>query len=436
MIGYYFRIALLSLRSNWWLSLLMVVAIALGIGVCMTIVTVNYIMGSDPIPSKSDQLYYVQLDGWNPNDAFRDGNEPPDQLTYLDATALMRAQPAFRQTATSGSSLVLEPENSEEKPFIASARTGFADFFAMFDIPFLYGGGWTAADDESLARVIVLSRETNDRLFGGENSVGRTLRASGEIFTVVGVIDEWSPIPRFYDITTGPFDEVEDVFFPFNLIVELELPRNGNTNCWKPSGDGLQAFLNSECVWIQFWAELPSSAEKASYLQFLNNYATEQKALGRFQRPLNNRLSDVNEWMDNQRVVQDEARIMLVLAVFFLAVCLLNTIGLLLSKYLGRAAEIGLRRALGATRGTVFLQYTTESALIGVAGGVLGIGLTWLGLRGLRGLFGEQLENLVHMDWVMVAAAVALAIVSSILAGLYPAWRACNVQPASQLKAQ
>ena len=54
MLPYYFRLALLSIRNNLWLSLLMVAAIALGIGVCMTIVTVNYIMGSDPIPSKSD----------------------------------------------------------------------------------------------------------------------------------------------------------------------------------------------------------------------------------------------------------------------------------------------------------------------------------------------------------------------------------------------
>ena len=322
------------------------------------------------------------------------------------------------------------------QPFIASTRTGFADFFTMFDVPFLFGSGWSANEDEDRALVMVLSRATNDRLFGGENSVGRTVRASGHTFRVVGVMDDWSPLPRFYDITTNPFDQVEDVFVPFNLIVELDLPRNGNTNCWKPSGDGLQAFLNSECVWIQFWAELPSSAEQQSYLEFLNSYVLQQKELGRFQRPLNNRISDVNQWMDNQQVVQAEARILLVVAILFLAVCLLNTIGLLLSKYLGRAPEIGLRRALGASRGTVFAQYTIESALIGVAGGVVGVGLTWLGLHGLHLLFGDLVDNLVQLDWVMVLTAVVLAIASSILAGCYPAWRACAIQPAGQLKAQ
>lgn len=436
MLPYYFRLALLSIRNNLWLSLLMVAAIALGIGVCMTIVTVNYIMGSDPIPSKSDQLFYVQLDSWDPNGAFREPDEPPNQVTYLDAMALMQAKPALRQAAMAGASLIVTPEDADLKPFIERIRATYADFFPMFEVPFVYGGGWTQAEDDNRTLVMVLSKTINDRLFGGENSVGRTVRASGHTFTVVGVMDDWSPVPRFYDVTTNPFEETAGVFVPFNLITELDLPRNGNTNCWKPSGDGMQAFLNSECIWIQFWAELPTVTDQQAYLDFLNGYVLQQKELGRFQRPLNNRLNDVNTWMDKQQVVQDEARILLVVAVLFLAVCLLNTIGLLLSKYLGRSPEIGLRRALGASRGTVFTQFTVESALIGVVGGVFGIGLTWLGLRGLELLFGDIVDNLVQLDWVMVASAVLLAIVASILAGLYPALRACNVQPAGQLKAQ
>lgn len=436
MFAYYVRMALLSIRKNWWLSLLMVAAIALGIGVCMTIVTVNYIMGSDPIPQKSEVLHYVQLDSWDPNDPYDEPNEPPDQLTYLDAMALMDAKAASRQTATAGASMVLRPEDPDINPFLVSTRTSFADFFPMFDVPFLYGSGWSAEEDDNRSLVMVLSKETNERLFGGENSVGRTVSAGGHVFTIVGVIDDWDPIPRFYDVTTGPFNDVEDTFVPFNLIVELDLSRSGNTNCWKPTGDGVEAFLNSECIWIQFWAELPDPTAQREYLSYLDQYVTEQKALGRFERPLNNRISDVNAWLDNQQVVQDEARILLVVAVLFLAVCLLNTIGLLLSKYLSRAPEIGLRRALGASRSAIFTQYTIESALIGVAGGVIGIAMTFIGLKGVRALFGEVVENLVHMDWVMVVSAVALAIVASILAGLYPAIRACNIQPASQLKAQ
>ena len=254
---------------------------------------------------------------------------------------------------------------------------------------------------------------------------------------MVGVLDEYQPVPKFYDVTNDPFGEVEDIFIPFNVSIEYEFPRNGNTNCWKaPDGDGIEAFLNSECVFIQFWAELRNETEKQDYMAFLNAYVEQQKELGRFPRPLNNRLSNVMEWMENQEVVQDDAQVMLGLSLLFLVVCLLNTIGLLLAKFMGKATDISLRRALGATRSSLFIQHMIESGLIGLGGGILGLGLTWLGLRGIEMLFEDIVENLVSLDWVMVVTAIVLAIVSALLAGLYPTWRACRIAPASQLKIQ
>lgn len=435
MTVYYLRLALISIRRNPILSALMVAAVGLGIGACMTIVTVNYTMGGDPIPQKSDVLFYVQLDSWDPNRPFAAPDEPPDQLTYLDAMALMKASRATRQTASSRLSVVIEPQGDDIKPFIASGRASFADFFAMFDVPFIFGAGWDRSADNAREQVVVLSRELNDRLFGGENSVGRILRVDGHIFHVVGVIDTWIVTPRFYDLTTGPFNETAEIFVPFNLIVDLRLNRSGNTSCWKPTeGNGLQAFLNSECIWTQYWAELRDQQEKSDYLAFLDSYVNEQKTLGRFPRPLNNRLSDVTQWMENQKVVLNEARMLLALAVMFLMVCLLNTLGLLLSKFLGKAPEIGLRRALGASKRTLFVQHLVESGCIGVAGGLVGLVLAKGGLMGIEALFGGPTEHLVHMDWIMVLTAIALALVSTMAAGLYPTWRACNIVPATQLK--
>jgi putative ABC transport system permease protein len=169
-------------------------------------------------------------------------------------------------------------------------------------------------------------------------------------------------------------------------------------------------------------------------MDFLNTYVEQQKTLGRFPRPLDNRLSNVMEWLENQEVVDDDARVMLGLSLLFLLVCLFNTIGLLLAKFLGKSGEIGLRRALGASRTSLFVQHMIESGLIGLGGGIVGLGLAWLGLKGIDLLFGEFVENLVDMDWVMVLTAIGLAIVCALLAGLYPTWRACRIEPASQLK--
>ncbi len=435
MFTYYLKLGWLSIRRNPLLSTLMVAAIAIGIGACMTIITVNYVMSSNPIPQKSDQLFYVQVDSWDPVERDGEGFEAPDQMTYLDAMALMKADRAYRQVASNRSGLVLEPESDEERPFSVNTRNTWADFFPMFDLKFIYGSGWDDSADRNLERVVVLSKEINERVFGGENSVGRSVRMNGMDFQVTGVLDEFIPVPKFYDVTNDPFGETEEVYIPFNVAVEYEFPRYGNTSCWKsPDGDGFDAFLNSECVWIQFWAELRNENEKQDYMAFLNAYAEQQKELGRFPRPLNNQLSDVMEWMENQEVVADDAQVMLGLSLLFLAVCLLNTIGLLLAKFLGKAGDISLRRALGATRSTLFAQHMIESAMIGLGGGILGLGLTWLGLRGIEMLFGEMVENLVGLDWVMVMTAIGLAIASALIAGLYPTWRACRILPASQLK--
>jgi len=437
MFSYYFKLGLLSIRRNPSMSTLMIAAIAVGIGASMTIITVNYVMSSNPIPQKSDQLFYVQLDSWDPNDEDEDGFEPPDQLTYIDAMALMKDRKAYRQIASNKSGLVLEPQGEDERPFSVQTRNTFADFFPMFDLRFIHGDGWDDTADRNLERVVVLSKEINERVFGGENSVGRQLRLNGMDFQVVGVLDDFLPVPKFYDVTNGAFDEPEDLFIPFNVAVEYELPRNGNTNCWKPiEGDGLNAFLMSECAWIQFWAELRNDTEKQDYMAYLNAYAEQQKELGRFPRPLNNRLNDVMEWMEEQEVVDDDTQVMLGLSLLFLVVCLLNTIGLLLAKFLGKSGDISLRRALGASRSSLFIQHMIESGLIGLGGGVFGLGLAWLGLRGIEMLFGDFVENLVGMDWVMVLTAIGLAIMSALLAGLYPTWRACSIAPASQLKLQ
>ncbi|HZW59925.1 MAG TPA: FtsX-like permease family protein, partial [Woeseiaceae bacterium] len=172
------------------------------------------------------------------------------------------------------------------------------------------------------------------------------------------------------------------------------------------------------------------------YLAFLDSYVNSQKELGRFARPLNNRISDVMRYLEAEEIVDDSVRIMLVLAILFLVVCLLNTIGLLLAKVMRRSGDISLRRALGAPRGAIFTQYIVEAGLIGFTGGLFGLLLTWFGLQGIRGLYADLqfVDKLAQLDWLMVLAAIALAILSALGASLYPTWRACGIHPASQLK--
>ncbi len=435
MLLYYLRLSALSYKRNPILSTLMVLAVAIGVGSYMVVFTLNYVMGGDPIPHKSDQLFHLQLDSGDPNREY----DPPSQLTYIDTMALLESDIPLRQTPSSKFGGVIEPLNPELRPFTIVGRGTSADFFPMFDVPFQYGSGWSRDADTNREQVAVLSRETNERLFGGADSVGEDVVFNGRNFRVVGVLDNWKPVPKYYDVNNGPFDPEEDMFMPWHHVVDMNLPRSGNTNCWKPlEGSGQQAFLNSECVWIQYWVELPDADSEADYLNYLDSYVAQQKEIGRFERPLNNALFDVEEWLIREEVLPDETRILSLLAAMLMAVCLLNTIGLLLSKFLGKSAEIGARQALGAHRGSLFTQHLIEAGFIGALGGLLGLGVASLGLEGIKRLLGEELmvTDWIQLDPTIAVYTIGLAIIATIIAGLYPIWRACNVNPAIHLKTQ
>lgn len=438
MFNYNVKLALKSMRRNPIMTSLMVAAIAVGIGVSMTTLTVHYMMSGDPIPEKSDVLFAVAMDSWSPLRPFDEDypERPPHQLTFHDAERLVEMAQAKRQTAMFESSLIIEPDGQDELPFEAGARVTSGDFFAMFNVPFIYGGGWDRSADESRASVVVLTRDLNERLFGGEDSVGRRVTMQGRQFQVVGVIDNWEPTPRFYDPINGGFQEINEMFIPYSLTLGLELGSTGSDWGWKSEDiTSFEQWLNSEALWVQYFVELDNPRDRDEYLSHLNAYVGEQKKLGRFERPLNNEIYNVMEWMAFHEVVANDAKVLLGLSFMFLLVCLLSTIALLLTKFVGKTVEISLRRALGASRRVIFKQQIVEVALIGFAGGLIGLGLARLGLSGIEAVY-DAPPGLVRLDWVMMFSAIGISIVSGMIAGLYPAWRVCQVPPAAQLKTQ
>lgn len=437
MFTYHLKIALTSLRRNPILTALLIGGIALGICVSTTFIALRHVFEKDPLGGKSKTLFYVRLDNWDPQRAYTadDPKSLPSMITYRDMRELMKSNIPTRQTGTFRTRYFVHPDPKVGRPYAEDVRLVFSDFFTMFDVPFQYGGPWDKNADAKPEPVIVIDQNTNQKLFGGVNSVGRTVRLEDRNYKVVGVLGPWNPPVRFYDLTQGLGPRVEPIYMPFNFTPVLEIRTFGNSDGWKDSGgDGYAGFLNSETTWLEFWAELPTPEKQQAYREFVNNYVRDQKKIGRFERPLHTEVTSMPELMKELQIVPPAIRSLAIVSVLFLIVCSLNLIGLLLGKFLARIPEVSVRRALGASRLQVFWQHVVECEMVGIAGGAIGLAISVAMLK----LIAKFIPNgdVVRLDAEMIVVSIFLSLIAGLMAGIYPAWRVCSVAPAMQLKVQ
>jgi putative ABC transport system permease protein len=436
MFAYYLELALRSLKRSPGLTALMVLAIGFGVAASMTTYSVFRAVSGDPIPWKSSQLFVPQIDMWGPKGRGDDG-APPEALDYTDAMALMRDHRAKLQSAMYMITPSVVPADAGKHPINVTGHAVYSEFFPMLDVPFLYGSGWSTADDTERAAVAVISSKLSQKLFGDGSSVGKTLNLEGKDYRVVGVMKNWNPQPRFYDVVnSGGFSTTaDDVFVPFERAIATGIVNDGNTNCDAiPKESGFVGLQHSDCVWIAYMAELDDASSVSAYRQYLDGYAHAQQQSGRFGWAPNNRLRNLPDWLDAEHVVPSDTKVSLLVALGLLIVCLVNTAGLLLAKFLRRSSEIGVRRALGAPRMAIYGQFLTEAGIVGLAGGVIGLLLTGLGVAGVSWVLPKDIASLAHTNISLLMLTLLVAVVSTVLAGLYPTFRASRVQPAWQLK--
>jgi putative ABC transport system permease protein len=286
-----------------------------------------------------------------------------------------------------------------------------ADFFKLFGAPLVLGRGFTADEDRpDGARVAVLSsRLWASRFNQNPNIIGQTISLSGEPSTIVGVLGEF----HFEDFGPPP-----QVWMPFQL--------DPNT---KDQGHYFQAAgrLKPGVTLEQAKAKLQLSAEdyKRKFPDALqpNSAFTVQP------------VRDV--------LVRNVRSSLLVLAgavSFVLLIACANVANLLLARATGRRREIAIRAAIGGSRGRIIRQLLTESVVLSVAGGVLGLLLGMIGIRALLAIntaglprIGEE-GALVGVDWRVVAFTVGVALGTGILFGLIPALQSSKTDLTTTLK--
>jgi putative ABC transport system permease protein len=440
MLGYNLRLAWKSIRRHPVLSTLIATGIALGVGVATAFLALYRILSADPAPGHSQYANYVLVDSW----AAENGEAPccrdrTDLLTYKDVQGLMASNIPARQAAHFPAQLSIDPPRPGDRPFREQVRLAHGDLLPMFGAPFRYGSTWTKEADARPDAVAVIDATLNQRLFGGGNSVGKTFRIENREFRVIGVLDDWRPSVLPYDLTQNALQAPNSLYIPFNWLIPMEVASSGNNASWRPNENYTtfaERIRDSEAIWLQLWVELDTPAQKAAYQRFVDGYVAEQKRHGRLPHQQSRELTTLPALIEEWGIVPRQAKVMATIGALFLVVASVNLIGLFLGKFLARAPVVGIRRALGASRRAIFLQYLIEAELIGLIGGAVGIGLAAGVLTALNRVFSLMTRSDSHLsiDLPMIGAALLLSLAAGALAGLYPAWRICAEAPARHLK--
>jgi predicted permease len=278
---------------------------------------------------------------------------------------------------------------------------------------------FTAEEDTRIpAATALLAHGTWIRRYGGDaNVIGRRIELNGRPFEVVGVLTEDFSLPHEVLPTLGnPADP--DVVIPQPLAPAAAQTRNREdyniVGRLKPGASAGQLQREMDALTERLRRDFPHFYPPNGGLTF-SVLPLQEQVVGGARRSL--------------------AMLIGAVAGVLLIACA-NVANLLLSRGVGRRKELALRAALGASRGRIVRQLLTESVLLGLAGGAVGLLFAFWGLNWMQALGSKSVPRLheIRIDGGVLLFTSALSIVSAILFGLFPAMRAANVDLQTELK--
>ena len=399
------RYALRSLRKNPGFTAAVIATLALGIGANTAIFSLaNQILLHPPGISHPERIVVVRekFDKLNLKDI---PVSPPTFADARDSRAVFEHTAAMRGIDLS--------YTGRDVPQRLQAAAVSSEWFDVFGVKPALGRVFVPEEDQPGAnRVVVLSYSAWLRLFGADPAIaGRTVELNRQPYKIIGVmgagfawphlVDVWIPLalpPQAFS-QTNRFNE--------NLIV-MALRKPGvsfaRTNAWMK--------VLTDRVWNN---ETPGAANARS------------ADWGMFSVPF----IDFNAGDTRKPVL-----VLLGAVGLVLLIACANSAGLMLARTSSRTQEMALRGALGATRGRLIGQVLTESLLLSVAGGLVGLALAGGAAALLLRMAPEDAVAGIeaHLDINILLFTAAAAIVSGLVFGIAPAWQLAGIDANDALK--
>jgi putative ABC transport system permease protein len=389
------RFSLRMLRKSPGLTATVAITLALGIGATTAIYTVVYATLIAPMPyPHPDQLVIV----WSKIQGNRNGVSAGDYTDWKQQSTTFQELHAF-----TGASFNLA---GKEAPELVPAQKTTPGMYRMMGSPFQMGRDFLPEEGvDGKDRVVVLMNKLWKRLGADPKIVGKQITLDQKPYTVVGVLGP------------GQSDRLDQ-----DLVVPL---------VFKPEQ------LNHDFHWVLVMGRLKPDAtiqQAQADMNSVTNHIAEvnprsNKGWGSTVEPLKNDFlgsdTKLTLWL------------LLGAVGFVLLIACVNVANLLLAKGTTRQREIAIRSAIGATRQDVFVQFVTESLMLAVAGGLLGVGLGFAMLRGLiavmpQGTLPSEADLSLNLPVLLVT--LTATTLAGVLFGCAPAWYASRVDPAESLK--
>lgn len=428
MYGYYFALAWRSFRQQPWFLLLIALILGAGVGLFTTTYSLLAVLAGDPVPEKSERLLSLRIGG------MMDDGEPVAMMSSPLVDALRKALPDLSVTATTYGFGAIESDTGVKRQS-GLIRFSDAGFFDMFDVPMLAGRGWTVDEDANAVPVAVIGRAFAQSMFGNDKAVGRSIAVGDARFRIIGVMDYWQPMPRYYDLSVGVYVPADDVFVPLSAVRAMDDAFFMARMCPLSEADVEPRMLpGSSCMWLNVWALVGSSDRRALVQSRVDSLLQQWRVQEGWPKTQSTaRVENVRELLRRTNAIPGGARFGVLLAFGFLLLCSVNAAGLLLAKCLRRSQEIGVRRALGASRRDIVRQFLVEAGLLSLASGMFGVIFAAFGIK-LTQQLPTYYMQFVEFSLSVLILVLVMSLLVSIAASLFPAWRASLIEPAIQIK--
>jgi putative ABC transport system permease protein len=384
-----------TLWKNPGLTLTVLFTLALGIGANTAIFTVDYATLLAPMPyPEPDQLVVV----WSKIQTFHNG------MSAGDFTDWKRQNSSFQDiNAFTGGSFNIA---SKDQPENLDGRQVTVGFYKMFGRPFFLGRDFLPEEGvEGRDHVVILTHKLWAHLGSDRKLVGQSMRINGEPYTVVGVLSPGLDDRGDSQLAVPLVFKPEQINHDFHWLLSIARLKPGVTV------QQAQADMDSVATHIA------------------QQYPKSNKGWGVFVEPLK------NDFLPSER--KQTLWLLLGAVAFILLIACVNVANLLLARGLARQKELAVRSALGASRRTIFEQLITESLLLAITGGLLGIGVGYAMLQGLvaimpRGTLPDEAD--LHLNLPILLFTLVATTLAGLLFGSAPAWYASRIDPGEALK--